>query len=337
MNYCETCNKRVPTRIGKHEEELPVRGEPTRIVAEVRVCEVCGSVCYDEELDSASMSAAFDIYRRKHNIIFPDEIRTTREKYGLSQRGLAALLGWGEATIHRYESGSIADESHNLMLRMIEDPVNMKRIFNQYRDRLPPSKQRRLDARLNELLGGVGKSARAVSACFQAQRYEAGPLTGFRRFSGDALQAMMVFFAQGQGVLKTKLNKLLWYSDFLHCRLHTVSISGAAYIHLDFGPVPDDYEIYLGSLIADGALEPIEVEFTSEIVGELLKATEPPDMGALPETAEPVLMAVNEFFQTIGGKAISDLSHREAAYTETKPGMPISYEYATKLMIDIPL
>ncbi len=335
MNYCEKCNKRVPTRIGKHEEEFPVKGDPVKVVAEVKICEVCGSVCYDEELDSKSMAAAFDVYRQRHDIISPGEVRALLDKYGLSQRGLAALLGWGEITIHRYEGGSIADEAHNQVLRMLQDTGYMAGFFERYRDRLPRSKQRKLDARLKELVSADCKTKNHLSVLMRPSEHEIGPLTGYRRFSPDALQAMIMFFAQGDGVLKTKLNKQLWYADFTYFRHFRTSMSGATYIHLPFGPVPDDYEIYLAALIDDQALESVEVDFSPDLTGEKLVAKEAPDMGALPDSAEGVLRAVNEYFRDSGSKAMSDLSHQEAAYAETKPGKPIPYEYADKLNVKI--
>lgn len=66
---------------------------------------------------------------------------------------------------------------------------------------------------------------------------------------------MMIFFAHGaSGTFKTKLNKLLWYSDFLHYHRNAVSISGATYHHLPFGPVPDHYDICLSILMQNGTL-----------------------------------------------------------------------------------
>src|SRR6267154_2375089 len=61
--------------------------------------------------------------------------------------------------------------------------------------------------------------------------------TGFREFSYDTLGGMVGFFSSKSyktsphGVWKTMLNKLLWYSDFVHYRQHAVSISGAPYVH----------------------------------------------------------------------------------------------------------
>lgn len=45
-------------------------------------------------------------------LLTSDEIVAIRESYGLSQVDLAKLLGWGEATISRYESKAIQDEAY---------------------------------------------------------------------------------------------------------------------------------------------------------------------------------------------------------------------------------
>jgi len=169
-HYCEKCRKRMPSRITKRQITLPVKGEPTTVEAKVRICDDCAEECYDEELENALFTAAYDLYRSRHNIMSPGEIRAMREKYGLSQRGLAALLGWGEVTVHRYEGGSIADEAHNQLLHLLKYPENMLRIAQMNGERLPASARRKLFARLEEL---VGKGAKAVERTKSARTSKA--------------------------------------------------------------------------------------------------------------------------------------------------------------------
>src|SRR5437764_1137934 len=121
---CERCGPTTNTRVESRTETYPVKGEETKVRAQVRVCAQCGGDISDDKLDSENLRRAFDEYRRRHDIVTAVEIREMRESYGLSQRGLGALLGWGEITEHRYEQGSMPDEAHNLVLRMIQDPLN---------------------------------------------------------------------------------------------------------------------------------------------------------------------------------------------------------------------
>lgn len=87
----------------------------------------CANADEDEnEFETGSMTNenllnARNAYRVKHGLLTSAEIAAIRENYGLSQVDLARLLGWGEATISRYESKVIQDESYDTMLRLIKD------------------------------------------------------------------------------------------------------------------------------------------------------------------------------------------------------------------------
>lgn len=155
--YCYNCDDLVPTHIIDREETYPVKGDPTSIIAKVRICDICGGDCSDTEIDDQTLLKAYDKYRVKHKIISRREIKALLKKYDISQRSLAALLGWGEITIHRYEKGNIPDEAHNLILKFIDDPVNMLKLFDEHKDRLPPRATKKLEARLNEIMGGKGR------------------------------------------------------------------------------------------------------------------------------------------------------------------------------------
>ena len=160
---------------------------------------------------------------------------------------------------------------------------------------------------------------------------------GMREFNPTALEEMVIFFAsKSQGVLKTKLNKLLWYADFLHYRLFSTSISGASYIHLPYGPVPESYERYLTKLSLEKAITIRSKEFGA-YSGENVEPSRPVQFESLPPTAVQVLEAVHERFRNYSSKDISSVSHGELGYKETGPGEPISYDYARLLRTNFPI
>lgn len=337
---CETCGPINKTRVEKRLETYPVKDEDTNIPADVHVCAHCGEAVYDRALDSKNLQAAYNLYRHKHHIITPDEIRFMRESYGLSQRSLGALLGWGEITIHRYENGSLPDDAHNQVLRFIQDPFNMERMVKTYGHRLHQAARRRLTVRLAHRLNKEAPE-KVMQVLAQSTDLSANIFTGLKEFSPQALMQMMVFYAsKPAGVLKTKLNKLLWYADFLHYRLYGVSISGATYVHLPYGPVPDNYGTYLASLCDSETLVLEEVDFgpgaTGEhIIGEKLVSNREIRADVLPDSAYAVLEAVYQRFRHTGSKEISRLSHEETGYTNTEHMEPISYAYADDLKVEI--
>jgi putative zinc finger/helix-turn-helix YgiT family protein len=337
---CETCGPVNRTRVEKKTETYPVKGEDITILANVRTCVRCGKGVNDRALDSKNIQAAYGLYRRNHHIITPDEIRSMRESYGLSQRSLGALLGWGEITIHRYENGNLPDDAHCQVLRFIQDPFNMERMAKSYGSRLHEAARRRLTERLANRLDEEAPE-KVVQVLAQSTDPSVNIFTGEKEFSPRALMEMMVFYAsKSGGVLKTKLNKLLWYADFIHYHLYRTSISGTTYVHLPYGPVPDNYGTYLASLSDSGTLILEEIDFgpdaTGEhMIGEKLVANREPRTDVLPDSAYRVLEGVYKRFRYTGSKEISRLSHEEVGYLETEHMEPISYAYADKLKVEV--
>lgn len=65
-------------------------------------CSNCEALSIDDEADQ-QISAAF---RSAARLLAPEEIRQGREALGLTQKQFANLLGVGEATISRWETGA---------------------------------------------------------------------------------------------------------------------------------------------------------------------------------------------------------------------------------------
>ncbi len=86
-------------------------------VPEFRVpcCKNCGAMVFD---DSANDQVT-DALRRQVGLLPPDRIRSNRESLGLTQRDFANLLGVGELTVSRWETGSqIQQRSLDRLMRL---------------------------------------------------------------------------------------------------------------------------------------------------------------------------------------------------------------------------
>lgn len=103
--YCVECDREVEAKIEIKNETYEVCGESIEVTARVLVCTECGEEFYCEELDNETLLNAYNVYRRRHKLLLPEEIKKIRVQYGLSQRSFAKLLNWGDKTIHRYENG----------------------------------------------------------------------------------------------------------------------------------------------------------------------------------------------------------------------------------------
>jgi putative zinc finger/helix-turn-helix YgiT family protein len=322
------------TRVVVREETFPVKGEPITISTDVRVCDKCGEDVYDRQLDSASLLRAFDVYRSLHGLVSPSDIKAIRENYGLTQRGLSNLLGMGEVTIHRYESGSIPDEVHNQLLRMVKSPWNMQKILKTRGGHLPESQRKKVSERVEQLIREECPDKIIELASASVKHKGPDIYTGYLPFQPEKLMDMIAFFASDEaGVYKTKMNKLLWYTDFLHYRYFGVSISGTPYVHLPYGPVADQYNLFLSYLIQEERIRVQEVFFATGS-GELL-VTVRPENPVFSSSEMEVLKSVRAHFRSMTSKDISFLSHEEEGYVETKEGQTISYHYADRLKVDL--
>lgn len=77
-------------------------------------------------------------------------------------------------------------------------------------------------------------------------------------------------YCNNQYLHKTKLNKLLYYLDFISVRDHKKSVTGDIYTHQEYGPVPAHADEILTQLKIDGA---IDTEVASFKDGELINFT----------------------------------------------------------------
>ena len=76
-----------------------------------------------------------------HNTITPEEIKSIRAQYGLTQKSFALLLGIGPASIVRYEQGTTPSKANANLIRAARHPEFMAECIERYGD-LIPEKQR---------------------------------------------------------------------------------------------------------------------------------------------------------------------------------------------------
>ena len=337
-DFCPNCEEYTEATLGVEKEVYNVRGEPIEIEAEVAVCQKCGEKIFDEERDSRNLEKAYSHYREAHNLLSPDEIRTIREKYGLSQRALSRLLGWGEITIHRYENGAIQDNVHDSLLRLIENPQNMQKFLEANRNKLPPYTAARLEKRIASFLQEDKEQAFQISFERLVSHQHVDLTSGFKEYDLEKLKNMILYLVKRlDGILETKLNKLLWYCDFLNYKETSVSITGSQYIRLPYGPVPDNYERIIG-IMQPELLDKDEIPFNTKegiVLGKQFTALVEPDESIFSEQEIKVMNFIADTFRNYTSTTIKEKSHQETAYLKCKDRDIISYEYAKDLSLSL--
>ena len=151
--FCDKCDDFVEYDIESVKESRNILNqEEIEIDAKVAVCKNCKTKLFHEQLDRENQKRAFDKFREKKNILSVKEIKDIRKKYQLTQKEISRLLGWGEITYHRYEKGSLPDQTHNNQLILIKEPANVKVLLKNNSDNLSRKTIKKLSERLEELL-----------------------------------------------------------------------------------------------------------------------------------------------------------------------------------------
>jgi len=330
--FCPHCEVDRELELVSTQRTYEIRGDEISIPVEELRCSECEKTFDPPDSSVDPLEVAYREYRRRHQMLQPQEIKALRNNLGLTQQELANLLGWGGATLSRYENGALQDEAHETTLRLLHDPKNVLKLIGSNPESVASDKLSRIVSALNELIEEGELSFRQIYE-ERFGRYSADIYSGYRRLDLNKLFSSILFFCSNSEIVKTKLNKLLFFSDFKHFKEYSVSITGARYAHLPFGPAPDRYSFYLAALYEDEAALSIEEKYFNDVSGEVLRALKPPDLSLFRASELEMLSGIKDAFKQHSARALSELSHQEKGYLETSDGELISYKYADDLKI----
>jgi HTH-type transcriptional regulator/antitoxin MqsA len=118
---CMECG--TPLREKRGKLRLPVNGEEITVPEATHLsCPKCHEVVLRSDDARRLRHRALEIYRGENGLLSADDIRSIRERFGLTQAELARLLRLGGNTISRWEAGrNVQTASMDVLLRMIRD------------------------------------------------------------------------------------------------------------------------------------------------------------------------------------------------------------------------
>ncbi|MDD4184419.1 MAG: type II toxin-antitoxin system MqsA family antitoxin [Candidatus Izemoplasmatales bacterium] len=148
--YCEKCGRVEEYQVKAINQTFDVRGIQVDASINVSVCNVCGSEVFNRELEIQNDILVFDGYKEKKGLLTSKQIKYLREMYGLSQSAFARLLGFGEKTITRYENGSIQDDAHDNILRLMFSEENFFLLWRRIRKDMSDSDNKRVEAKISK-------------------------------------------------------------------------------------------------------------------------------------------------------------------------------------------
>lgn len=110
-------------RKSKDAVEYHVRGELLMINGVPHyVCDGCGEIEIDLEAAENLSDMAHELYRKRHGLLSPHEIRAIRKSFGTTQQEFERIINSGKTTVSRWENGSVMQPSvADTLLRVIRD------------------------------------------------------------------------------------------------------------------------------------------------------------------------------------------------------------------------
>ena len=287
------------------------RGEEYEYIHTAYRCEDTGELFTTCESDDAGFMQVANQYRAKHGIPFVDEIIAVRSRYGVSAAKMSAILGIGTNQWRLYESGEVPSVSNGRMIRSIMNPKVFLDLVESIRQQLTDKEYTNIAEKVQKVIAQSKDYHIDAYECRRVFSSIRGADNGYSSTSLPKLKAIMLMVLQECGeVFCTKMNKLLFYIDFLSYRQRGYAMSGLSYRAIDFGPVPDRWDrVY--SEFDEIHQEPRPI---GEYEGNVLVANAVVKDSVLSDEDKSIIHIVCERFKNCSSREISAISHEEPSW-----------------------
>ena len=287
------------------------RGEQYEYEHIAWLCEDSGEQFTDDESDTAGFVQVTNQYRAKYGIPYTDEIIAVRQRYGISAAKMSLILGIGVNQYRLYEQGEVPSVSNGRMIRSIMNPKVMLEMVESSKNELSESEYEKIISKVQAII--------ASSEAYKMEQYEIrrifntprGADNGYAQLSLNRLKNIMLYILNRcDEVWCTKMNKLLFYTDFMSYRERGMAMTGLSYRAIDFGPVPERWDrVYIEFPEVRQELRQV-----GDFVGSVLIASAEAANTMFTDAELKVLDAICTHFGKITSREISRISHDEDAW-----------------------
>lgn len=323
-------------KLMKENRTLTFRKEEYKVLYHFYICQESKEQFTNTELDEINLNQLYNQYREAHHLPFPDEIIAIRGEYKLPAIKMAEILGFGVNVYRNYESGEVPSESNARLIQLAKDPRKFKDLV-EISKVYEGDELQKIIRHIEKLIEEDRKNLFRLSF----QEYLLGSkqpdvFSGYKIPSLEKLTEMVVFFTQELEPWKTKLNKLLFYADFLNYKKTCYSISGTRYRAIDMGPVPNNFNSIFEYIANNDDVDVYPIDFKDGKMGEQFKPNPKRkfNSGIFTENELNVLKEVVLCFEKTKTNDIIKISHQEKAWNDNfNAGKKlINYNYSFELM-----
>lgn len=307
-----------PMKIYKEPGTLSFRKEEFKIMYHYYLCEDTGERFTSDELDQINTIQVHNQYREKHGIPFPDEIRKIRKKYNLSARKMSKILGLGENSYRNYEAGEIPSVANGRLILAIKHAEDFKQQVEASTHLLSETERTKLHKTIDKLIN----EEQTISWKKLLENHflynQPNEYSGYKEPQFDKIACIITFFSSQMKSFKTKLNKLLFFSDFLHYSKTGFSITGLTYRAIQLGPVPAEYDKLYMKLADEGKIYIDEVLIHGDNYAEIINGKEEYNENIFSDKEKEILNTIIKEFKSNTSKEIVELSHQYNAWEDNQ-------------------
>jgi len=329
---CPYCDGQATLK--RSNRELTYRKELFNVMEHFYKCEKCTNDFTTTETDTISVLQAHNQYREKHSIPFPEEIISIREKYGLSAAKMSEVLGLGINGYAIYERGEIPTNAIGNLIYSAANPE----VFKSMLEKTQPLFSKNIFENVLNNVNNLKEELRKSPPFYFINLYnEPKAFTGYKRIDIDKVKHLFIAFLSNCTVEfndRLKLNKLLFYADFLNYKETGFSLTGLSYRAIQYGPVPACYDNIFAYLENERIIYAEWIKEPDNSAREIFKTEFSIDSSIFTSDEQNVIDIICKNFKDSSPWSLVDLSHKEKAWIDLQAAKElINYqEYAFDLI-----
>lgn len=293
--------------------DMDFRKESFKVTVPYYVCDDTKEQFTTTESDNIWMTQLHNKYCCRHGIPFTDEIIALRARYGISALKMSQILGFGENQWRKYEQSEIPSLSNGKMIRSVMNANVFLDLVESSKSSLTTNEYTRIKEKVNRIINDDKKAPIELYETQRIYKCARSQDNGFAPLSLSRLKNILIYMLQKCGeTFCTKMNKMLFYVDFLSYRERGVAMSGLSYRAISYGPVPENWDrVY--SLFDEITQEP---RIIGNYEGNVLSSSAEADSSIFSPDEREIMDCVCARFCTMSSREISEVSHKEKAWLE---------------------
>ena len=143
---CPTCEAARDVEPVESDETVILKGRPVNFRARAWRCTTCKTEFETPAQLDVNLEAAQEAYARTYEAISAEQLVALRAFYGASQKAFGFILGFGELTMNSYEQGATPAPAHRLLLKLAENPVHFRAMYEINHSRIGALQRRRIES-----------------------------------------------------------------------------------------------------------------------------------------------------------------------------------------------